>query len=184
MRVDLFQQRDEIGTALAPAGAHDEFARGPVEHAEHRHLGGLAGRWNAQIRALLGPSMSQIGVGERFGFIPEQEHDIARLGLRLQELAAQAGAIHGVCILAALQGVARPAPAEIPFWRSTTDSREREMRTPERFSISSASRGKVQLGRSATGPDSTASATASARSALTGAGPGQRIAAARRPRPS
>ena len=59
--------------------------------------------------------MSQIGVGECFGFIPEQEHDIARLGLRLQELAAQAGAIHGVCILAALQGMARPAPAEIHF---------------------------------------------------------------------
>src|SRR5215213_1821618 len=111
-------------------------------------------------------------MGERLRLIPEQEHDIARLSLRLQQLATQAGAIHGVCILAALQGMARPAPAEIPFWRNTTESREREMRTPERFSISSASRGKVQLGRSATDPDSTASATASARSALTGAGPG------------
>src|SRR3954468_18699944 len=51
--VDLFQKRDEIGTALAPAGAHDQVARRPVEDPEHCHLGGLAGRWNAQIRALL-----------------------------------------------------------------------------------------------------------------------------------
>ena len=46
------------------------------------------------------------------------------------------------------------------------------MRTPARVSISSARRGSVQLGRSATGPDRTSSATANARSALTGAGPG------------
>ena len=46
------------------------------------------------------------------------------------------------------------------------------MRTPARVSISSARRGSVQFGRSATGPDRTSSATARARSALTGAGPG------------
>src|ERR687889_674122 len=172
LRIDLLQKRDEIGTALAPAGAHHQVARRPVEYPEHRHSGGLAGRWNAQIRALLGPGMGEIGMGQCLRLIAEQEHDIARLGLRLQELAAQASAVHGVCVLAALQGVARTAPAESPFWRNTTESREREMRTPERFSISSASRGKVQLGRSATGPDKTASATASACSALTGAGPG------------
>src|ERR687889_1243105 len=172
LRIDLLQKRDEIGTALAPAGAHHQVARRPVEYPEHRHLGGLAGRWNAQIRALLGPGMGQIGMGQRLRLIAEQEHDIARLGLRLQELAAQASAVHGVSVLAALQGMARPAPAEIPFWRSTTESREREMRTPERFSISSARRGSVQFGRSATGPERTSSATASARSALTGFGPG------------
>ncbi|WP_262265708.1 hypothetical protein [Microvirga yunnanensis] len=159
-------------------------SRRPVEHPEHRHLGGLAGRGNAQIRALRGPGMGQIGTGERLRLIPEQEHEIARRSLRLQQHAAQAGAIHGVCILAALQGMARSAPAESPFWRSTTESREREMRTPERVSISSTSRDKVQLGRSATGPDSTSSATARAHAALTGAGPGPRSAAARRPRPS
>jgi hypothetical protein len=68
--------------------------------------------------------------------------------------------------------MARTSPAESLFWRNTTESREREMHTPERFSISSASRGRVQLRRSATDPDRTASATASARSALTGASPG------------
>jgi hypothetical protein len=41
----------------------------PLEQTEHRHLGGLAGRWNAQIRALLGPGMGQIGMGERVALI-------------------------------------------------------------------------------------------------------------------
>ena len=132
----------------------------------------MSRRRDAQIGSALGPDMGQIGMGERFGLIPEQEHDIARLGLRFQELAAQAGAIHGIGVLAGFQSVARPAPAEIPLWRSTTDRREREIRTPERFSISSAKRGSVQLGRSATGPNSTASATVKAHAALTGAGPG------------
>jgi hypothetical protein len=76
LRVDLLQKRDEIATALAPAGAHDQVTRRPVEQTEHRHLGGLAGRWNAQIRTLLGPGMGQIGMGERVRLIPEQEHDI------------------------------------------------------------------------------------------------------------
>src|SRR3954468_10404717 len=170
--VDLIQKRDEVEAALGAAGLNDKLAGGPIEHTEHRHLGGLPGRGNAQIRALLGPGMGQIGMGERLRLIPEQEHDIARLSLRLQQLATQDGAIHSVCILAALQGVARPAPAESPLWRNTTESREWEMRTPEHFSISSARRGKGQLGRSATGSARTASATASAHSALTGAGPG------------
>src|SRR3954470_18028917 len=92
--------------------------------------------------------------------------------LSLEQLSAQARPVHRGPVLATFQRVAGPSPAEIPLWRSTTDSREQEMRTPERFSISSASRGSVQLGRSATGADRTSSATASARSALTGAGPG------------
>src|SRR3954447_21303652 len=107
-----------------------------------------------------------------FRLVREQKHDVARLGLSLEQLPAQARPVHRVRVLAAFQRVAGPSPAEIPFWRSTTDSREREMRRPERFSTSSARRGSVQLGRSATGADRTSSATASARSALTGAGPG------------
>src|SRR3954471_20688271 len=111
-------------------------------------------------------------MSEGFGLVREQKHDVARLGLRFEQLPAQARPVHGIRILAAFQRVAGPAPAEIPFWRSTTDSREGEMRTPARFSISSARRGSAQSGRSATGADRTSSATASARSALTGAGPG------------
>src|SRR5215207_4708244 len=111
-------------------------------------------------------------MGERFGLVAEQKHDVARLGLRLEQLSAQAGAIYSVLILAAFQRVAGSPPAKAPFFLSTTESREREMRTPARVSSSSARRGSVQFGRSATGPDRTSSATARARSALTGAGPG------------
>jgi hypothetical protein len=75
-------------------------------------------------------------------------------------------------VLPALQRVTRAPPAERPLCRSTTESREREMRKPARRSISSARRGSVQFGRSATGAASTSSATSSARSALVGAGPG------------
>src|SRR5919107_4065404 len=111
-------------------------------------------------------------MGQGFGLVAEQKHDVARLGLSLEQRPAQARPVHGVRVLATLQRVAGPSPAEIPSWRSTTDSREGEMRTPERVSISLARRGSVQFGRSATGPDKTSSATANARSALMGAGPG------------
>src|SRR5829696_9466556 len=114
----------------------------------------------------------QVRVGERFGLVREQKHDVACLGLGFEQLSAQARPVHRVPVLAPFQAVAGPSPAEIPLWRSTTDSREREMRMPERLSTSSARRGSVQFRRSATGPDRTSLATAKARSALTGAGPG------------
>src|SRR3954454_17919169 len=170
--IDLLQESDEVRAALGPAGAHDELAMRPVQPPEHGHFGALARGRNAQVGPFLGPDMRQIGMGEGFGLVAEQEHDVARLGLCLEQLSAQARPVHGIRILAALQRVAGSPPAEAPFFLSTTDSREREMRTPERVSISSAKRGSVQFGRSATGPDRTSSATASARSALTGAGPG------------
>src|SRR3954453_15775615 len=170
--VDRLQERDEVRASFGPAGAHDELAPRPVQHPEHGHFGALARGRNAQVGPFLGPDMRQIGMGEGFGLVAEQEHDVARLGLCLEQLSAQARPVHGIRILAALQRVAGSPPAEAPFFLSTTDSREREMRTPERVSISSAKRGSVQFGRSATGPDRTSSATASARSALTGAGPG------------
>src|SRR5215211_3601750 len=144
----------------------------PVEHPEPRYLGALARCRNAQVGPFLGPDMRQIRMGEGFGLVCKQKHDVTRLGLSLEQHPAQARAIYSVRILAALQRVAGPSPAESPFWRSTTDSREGEIRTPERVSISSARRGSVQFGRSATGADRTSSATASARSALTGVGPG------------
>src|SRR3954466_1013330 len=170
--VDLLQESDEVRASFGPAGAHDELAPRPVEHAEHRHFGALARGRNAQVGPFLGPDMRQIGMGEGFGLVAEQEHAVARLGRSLERFSAQARPVHGIRILAALQRVAGSPPAEAPFFLSTTDSREGEMRTPERVSISSAKRGSVQFGRSATGPDRTSSATASARSALTGAGPG------------
>src|SRR3954449_389202 len=170
--VDLLQESDEVRASFGPAGAHDERAPRPVEHAEHRHFGALARGRNAQVGPFLGPDMRQIGMGEGFGLVAEQEHDVARLGLGFEQRSAQARPVHGVRVLASLQRVAGASPAEAPFFLSTTESREREMRTPARVSISSARRGSVQFGRSATGPDRTSSATARAHSALTGAGPG------------
>src|SRR5215211_2956454 len=170
--VDLLQESDEVRASFAPAGVNNELAPGPVEHAEHGDFRALARRWNAQVGPSLGPDVRQIGMGERFGLVREQKHDVACLGLGLEQLSAQARPVHRVPVLAPFQGVAGPSPAEIPLWRSTTDSRERERRTPARLSISSARRGSVQFGRSPTGQDRTSSATTNARSALTGAGPG------------
>jgi hypothetical protein len=56
--------------------------------------------------------------------------------------------------------------------RITTLSRDFEMRSPVRFSISSAKRGSVQFGRSDTPGANSASITDKAACALTGAGPG------------
>src|SRR3954453_3690145 len=170
--IDLFQERDEVRTPLGPAGAHDELAPGPVEHAEHRHFGAWARGRNAQIGPFLRPDVRQVQMSQGFRLVRDQKHEVARLGLSLEQRPAQARPVHRVRVLAAFQRVAGPSPAEIPLWRSTTDSREREMRTPARLSISWARRGSVQFGRSATGPDRTSSATTNARSALTGAGPG------------
>jgi hypothetical protein len=64
-------------------------------------------------------------MSQGFRLVREQKHDVARLGLSLEQLPAQARPVHRVRVLAAFQRVAGPSPA--PFWRSTTDSREREM---------------------------------------------------------
>src|SRR3954454_4231732 len=170
--VDLLQESDEVRAWFGSAGLNNELATRPVEHPEHRHFGALARRWDAQVGPLLRPDVRQVRVGEGFGLVCEQERDGARLGLSLEQLSAQALPVHGVGVLPTFQCVAGSPPAKAPFFRSTTESREREMRTPARVSISSARRGSVQFGRSATGPDRTSSATARARSALTGAGPG------------
>src|SRR3954464_10042095 len=170
--MDLRQESDEVRASFGPAGAHDELAPRPIEHAEHRHFGALARGRNAQIGPFLRPDVRQVRMSQCFRLVRKQKHDVARLGLSLEQLPAQARPVHRVPGLATFQGVAGPSPAESPLWRSTTDSREQEMRMPERFSTSSARRGSVQLGRSATGADRTSSATARARSALTGAGPG------------
>ena len=89
-------------------------------------------------------------MGQRLAFIGEEKHDIAGLGLRLAPREPQAHAVDAVGVLAALQGVPRPAPAEL-FLRSTLDRRDLEMVTPSRALISPIRRVSVQLGRSATG---------------------------------
>ena len=67
--------------------------------------------------------------------VSEEKHDIAGLRLRLSQCQPEAHAVDGVAVLAALQGVTRPAPAEL-FLRSTLDRRDLEMVTPSRLSIS------------------------------------------------
>src|SRR4051794_36293164 len=170
--IDLLQESAEVRASFGPAGVNNELALRPVEHPEHRHFRRLARRRNAQIGPSLGPDVRQVRMGERFGLVAEEPHDVTGLSLRFEQLPAQARPVHGVGVLPTFQRVAGSPPAEAPFFLSTTDSREIEMRTPARLSISSAKRGSVQFGRSATGPDRTSSATARARSALTGAGPG------------
>src|ERR1700730_18648781 len=56
------------------------------------------------------------GVFTRPRLIAEQQHDVASFGLRFQQLATQAAAVHGVGILATLQRVAGAAPAEPPLY--------------------------------------------------------------------
>src|SRR5215470_162034 len=170
--VDLREEGDEITAAFPLAGAHDQVTLRPVEGADQGDLARLAGGGNAQIGPLLGPDMGEVGMRERRRFVPEQQHDVTGLGLGFQQPTAQAGTINRVGILTPLQRVPRAPPAKAPFLRSTTDNREGEMRTPERCSISSANRGNVQFGRSATGVSRSACATASAQPALTGGGPG------------
>src|SRR5512134_3955528 len=166
------QQGDEIAAPLAAAGLDDERAGSEVESANHRHLARLAGCFDTQLGAALCPGMGEIRMGKRFRFVLEQEHDVIGLRLLLQETKTQSGAIDGIGVLPPLQSVPWPPPAEAPFLRITTLSRDFEIRSPVRVSISSCSRGSVQFGRSATGPDSTAATTGSAARAFTGSGPG------------
>src|SRR5271166_2720057 len=169
--VQFFQQRYEVGAALGSAGVDDELASAKIERADHGDLGGLSGRRHAQVGAALGPGARQIGMGQRLALVGEQQHDVAGLRLGFQELEPQSAAVYGIGVLLALEGVAWPAKAEPPFCRSTTESRDFEMRTPSRCSISLIRRGRVQFLRSATGADSTSSATRSAACVLTGSGP-------------
>src|SRR4051812_2296985 len=114
--VDLLQESDEVRASFGPAGVNNELAMRPVEHPEHGHFGALARGRNAQVGPFLGPDMRQIGMGEGFGLVPEQEHDVARLGLCLEQLSAQARPVHGIRVLAALQRVAGSPPAEAPLF--------------------------------------------------------------------
>src|SRR5260370_40415344 len=153
------------------AQAGRQLVSGAVGSADHCPLAGLPRRLDPQIAAAFGPGAGEIGVGERFRLVAEQQGDIAGLGLLLQQMQAQAGALDRVGVLPALQGVPWPTPGKAPFF-STTLSRDFDMRLPVRFSISSARRGSVQFGRSDTPGANTASITDKAARAFTGSGPG------------
>src|SRR3954468_1229600 len=113
------QQGDEVARALGPAGEDDQLAPGVVEHAEERALPRPPRPFHPQVGAARRPAVGQVGVGQCLGLVPEQEVDVTRRRLPLQEPEPQAGAVDGVRVLPALEGVSRPAPAVAPF-RGTT----------------------------------------------------------------
>jgi hypothetical protein len=66
----------------------------------------------------------------RFALIGKQQHDVASLGLRLEQFQTQAAGIHRLGVLATLQRVARSAIAKAPFLRSALESCDLEIVTP------------------------------------------------------
>ena len=57
-------------------------------------------------------------MGESLGLVAEQQGDVAGCGLLLQQAKAQTGAVDRVGVLAPLQRVAWPAPAEAPLYEA------------------------------------------------------------------
>src|SRR4051794_5267736 len=114
--IDLLQESDEVRASFGPAGVNNELALRPVEHPEHRHFGALARRRNAQIGPSLGPDVRQVRMGERFGLVAEEQHDVTGLSLRFEQLPAQARPVHGVGVLPTFQRVAGSPPAEAPLF--------------------------------------------------------------------
>ena len=143
-----------------------------IEYAQQSPPPGLPGRLDPQISAALGPAMSQIGMGQSFELVAEQEADVASRGLLLQEPEPQAGTVDRAGVLPAFEAMARPAPAIAPF-RSTTLRWPGEIVSPLRTSISRASRVSVQSGPSAAGLLSTSRATAQCRLTLVRCPPGR-----------
>ena len=170
--VDPFEECDDVTAPLASRGFDDEFAGNEIERPDHGDLLRLARRLNPQIGSTLGPSAGKIGMGEGLGLIGKQQDDVACQRLLLEQLHPEPRTRQALRVLPALQRVAGPLAGIAPFLRSTTESREREMRWPVRRSISSESRGSVQFARFSTGRAKTSPATAKAASAFTGTRPG------------
>ena len=116
--VDPFQESDEVGAAFGGGCFDDQVPGYRVLNPEHRHLPGLASGFDPQIRALFGPGVSKIGMGQGFGFILEQQDDISRSRLLLQELEPQPGPLDRVGVLAAFEAVSGASPPEAPFFLS------------------------------------------------------------------
>ena len=173
--VELLEVSDEVAATLGRAGMHDEFARGVIDRAKHRHLLGLSRSRDTQIGARPGPDTRQIGVRQRLAFVAIEQDDVAGFGLLFAQLQAQPDAFDLGWVLTAIQRVPGPPPAEL-FFRNAFDSCERLMRTPSCASISARSREIVQFRRSATGASSRGVTTRKAVSLFTGAGPGATLA--------
>src|SRR5580704_3572864 len=174
--VEGFQVGDKIGAALGAGGGDGQLASQPVKRAHHGGLFGLSRRGDAQIGSAPRPSARQIGMRERLALVCIKQNNVAGLGLALPQQQPQANAVHLGRVLAPLQRVTGPAPAEAPFLRSALDSCDRPILTPSRASTSAIRRGTVQLGRLATGASSKGVITRSAASVFSGGGPGATLA--------
>src|SRR5271167_3755860 len=173
--IQLLEMGDKVAATLCRTGVHDESACDVIKRTQHRDLLGLARRRHTQVCPGLCPGAGEIGMRQRLALVAVEQNDVARLGLLLAQLQTQAGSFDLGGDLASLQRVPRPAPAEL-FFRSALESCDRLMRTPSRASISTCSRGIVQLRRSATGCSSKGVTTRKAASLFTGAGPGATLA--------
>src|SRR3984957_17870566 len=163
------QVLDEVGASLGPGRRDDQITPGLVERPDHGDLLGLPRRRNPQVGPAPGPGAREIGVGERFTLVGEQQLDVAGLGLRAKQFDPEPAAIDRLGVLAALQRVAGSAIAKAPFLRSALESCDFEIVTPSRAAISSARRASVQLTRFVTGADNRGSATRKAACVFTGA---------------
>ena len=171
--IERVQVLDEVGASLGPGRRDDQITPGLVERPDHGDLLGLPRRRNPQVGPAPGPGAREIGVGERFTLVGEQQLDVAGLGLRAKQFDPEPAAIDRLGVLAALQRVAGSAIAKAPFLRSALESCDFEIVTPSRAAISSARRASVQLTRFVTGADNRGSATRKAACVFTGAGPGK-----------
>jgi hypothetical protein len=113
--VELLEMGHEVGAAFGGAGLDDKLARDVIERAQHRHFLGLSRRRDAQVGTGFRPCARKIGMRQRLAFVAIEKIDVARFGLTLAQLQAQADPIHLAGRLASLQRVPGPPPPELFF---------------------------------------------------------------------
>jgi hypothetical protein len=106
---------DEIAAALGLGRMDDEFVGLEVERAEHRDFPRLSGCGNTQIGTRFRPGAGEIGVGQRFAFVAEQQNDVAGFGLLLEKLQTKPRLFDLLGDLMPFQGVPGASPAELFF---------------------------------------------------------------------
>ena len=104
---------------------------------------------------------------QRLALVAVEQNDVARLGLLLAQLQTQAGSFDLGGDLA-MPSACAAAGASGTFFAAPWESCDRLMRTPSHASISTCSRGIVQLRRSATGCSSKGVTTRKAASSSPG----------------
>ena len=114
--VQLLKMSNEVSAALGAARMDNQRPPLPVPAAHHGDFGCLTGCRNAQVRALLGPSSGEVGVGQSLALVGEQQDDVAGLSLSFQKFDPKAAAINRISVLASLQSVPRATESKTPFF--------------------------------------------------------------------